>query len=220
MSNYIARFNEHEMLRWPDFPEAYGENYNSAVLKRIRNAPRRWLCSLPMYEYAYVALVCAIRKFGGNPKSYVIGLFYKKMLPILMHYYQILMPYRIHRWIHLANYDSYRLLINQKSLKAELEMMRSVTKGTRRMLRDAVCEFVEEGGPTAIFSPSQCGCPCCAKHGTDTSNLDGLDENSSFQDIISSLGINMAAFGETEPNDPDPDPASDPGDEEHPSGEI
>lgn len=126
------------------FPENTNENYNHETWDKIKDHPRKWLASLPMWEYAYVLVVaCAVQR-GGKLDKYLDDLYTIRMNPILKAYYDRLVRYRIHRAILMRQYESMKHVLTDTSVKAELEEMRKYTIQTRRALRGVVKDFCEQ----------------------------------------------------------------------------
>lgn len=139
-----AHLSPIEMIRWPDWPESWSENYNAGVAKKIRDNPAAWLNSLPMYEYAFVVIQTAAEKYGGELPPFLDDLYDTRMVPILEAYYKKLMRYRVHRAILMRNYDSFRRIITEHSVIEEKAKMQKYAMQTRMALRAVAAQFIEE----------------------------------------------------------------------------
>lgn len=136
-------YNEFEPW-WVGFPENQGSNYwdfNIADRRRLSN--KKWLASLPMWEYAHVLTVITACRCGGEIDRYVNDLYKKRMNPILRRYYDRLEVYRFHRAILMRKYESLKNKLKDTSVKRELEKMRVYAYQTRKALR-GVCKDFEE----------------------------------------------------------------------------
>ncbi len=133
------------MLTWPDYPECFGENYNHETVARIKEeGATKWLCSLPMFEYAYVLIMDAIEKYGGRVAPYIEELFSERMLPILNEYHKKLIEYRAFRMIHMRCYNSHHKIISDGGLRQKYHELQMLTKKTRVSLRGEIFKWVEE----------------------------------------------------------------------------
>ena len=151
-------FKEAEMLRWPDFPACCGENFDSGVLKKIKEKPGVWLSTLPMYEYAFLALTAAMRKYGGELTPYIDDLFNQRMCPILLKYLSALTKYRVHRHLKLMKFDYCVKEMRKKPLVQEAREMNALAAATRAAIRNAVEDFIEE--ERFRFKRVKCPCKC------------------------------------------------------------
>ena len=137
------------------FPENTNENYNHETWELIKDHPRKWLASLPMWEYAYVLVVICATQRGGTLDKYIDDLYKQRMNPILKAYYDRLVVYRIHRAILMRKYESMKNVLTDTSVAQELEEMRKYTIKTRRALRSVVKDFTDQleglrDGPRAV----------------------------------------------------------------------
>lgn len=136
--------DQYPFISWMDFPENQNENYCHEMVDKIKNHPRKWLASLPMFEYAYVLVTATAMRHGGKIEPYVTNLYETKMNPILKAYYDKLMHYRFRRTILMRHYASLEGKLTNTSLKQELRAMQKFTRQTRRALRGVVADFIEE----------------------------------------------------------------------------
>lgn len=132
------------MLWWTGFPGNQGNNYIEATAKQIKAmGDYKWLCSLPMYEYAFVLVSSTAIKFGDDPVSYYNNLYVKRMIPILEAYYKRLMRYRIDRSILEFSHACEQKWVTNKSVTAESGVMKIYAEQTRRALRAAVQDYMD-----------------------------------------------------------------------------
>lgn len=134
------RYMRMMMLEWPDFPETQGENYCLETVKLIRTNPQKWLCSLPMVEYAHILEVFTAHHLGGEPWQYVKILYGKMFAPVLRRYYYDLETYRFNRALDMRRYASMEELRPEKPaivLKGKLAMCTAQT-------RELLCQICED----------------------------------------------------------------------------
>ena len=137
------------------FPENTNENYNHETWEMIKDHPRKWLASLPMWEYAWTLVTaCAVQR-GGEPNKFIDDLYMARMNPILKAYYDRLVKYRYHRAILMRQYESMKHVLTDTSVSEELAEMRKYAIKTRRALRSVVKDFCEQlegkrDGPRAV----------------------------------------------------------------------
>jgi len=142
----MASWLDDDMLWWANFPANQHENVDHDVVEKIRDAPKKWLYSLPMYEYAYILCTVAAHKGGGEIGPYMEDLYKTRMNPILKAYYDKLFEYRFKRMIAAYNFDSMRKTLNPGMLTELLAEIRLYAMKTRKALRGVVMDFLEERG--------------------------------------------------------------------------
>ena len=116
----------HELtgLTWLMHLETQNTNYNHFSFESMKDKPKKWLASLPMFEYAHVCTVSTALRCGGDPNKYVEDLYKKRMNPILKEYYDRLEHYRLMRALYMRKYD----LFDRRS--QENEELRQVYKSS------------------------------------------------------------------------------------------
>lgn len=136
--------HDEDMLWWAGLPENQHENIDHDVIEKIKNNPKKWLYSLPMFEYAYVLTVLTAMKYGGSLDPYYEDLYLQRMNPILKMWYDRLARYRIRRMIHAGEFASMKASINNTTLTEELAQLRLYGMKCRKALRGAVTKFVDD----------------------------------------------------------------------------
>jgi len=140
-----------EPVLWAQFPQNQESNYTHDTIQRIKEGgDLKWLCSLPMYEYAYVLVVQAALRYGGDLNPFISDLYKTRMNPILKAYYDKLITYRIHRAILIERNASEQHYVTDKSLADEMAAMRVYTRQTRRALKNVVTDFIEQRNDPTI----------------------------------------------------------------------
>lgn len=133
------------MMWWPGLADQFGENYTHETYKSIREKGAiKWLCSLPMFEYAYILVVDTAYKYGGKPEPYIEDLFNTRMIPILNQWYQKLMTYRFHRSILEQKFESMKNILKDSDVMKEYRDIRVYALKTRKALRGVVQDYVDE----------------------------------------------------------------------------
>lgn len=135
----------HELtgLTWLTHLETQNTNYNHLTFDRLKDAPKRWLASLPMFEYAHVCTVVTALRCGGDPEKFVEVLYKEKMNPVLKEYYDYLAHYRLMRALYMRKYDPTMDKLKESSLTQEVEKMKCFARKTRAKLRE-ICKKYEE----------------------------------------------------------------------------
>ena len=141
--------HELEGSTWLMHLETQNTNYNWISFDRLRDAPKRWLASLPMFEYAHVCTVVTALRCGGNPNKFVDDLYVKRMNPVLKEYYDKLAHYRLMRALHMRKYNDNFEKLKESSLTQEVNEMKCFAKKTRAKLRLICKQFEEE-----IYGPN------------------------------------------------------------------
>ena len=90
-------YNELESWMWVRELEAQNSNNNYMTFDKFKDALKRYLASLPMFEYAHLLSVITAMRVGGKPERFVDDLYVKRMNPILKEYYDKLAHYRFNR---------------------------------------------------------------------------------------------------------------------------
>lgn len=134
-------YNELESWMWVRDLDAQHSNNNYMTFDKFNNAPKRWLASLPMFEYAHVLTVVTAMRVGGKPEKFVDDLYQIRMNPILKEYYDKLAHYRFNRALFMRKYESMKSRINGKYLTDELAKMRAFAMKTRKALRNVCRDF-------------------------------------------------------------------------------
>jgi len=134
------RYMRMMMLEWPDFPETVGENYCLETVKLIRTNPLKWLCSLPMVEYAHILEVFTAHHLGGEPTQYVKILYNRMFVPVLRKYYQELELYRFNRALVMRDYASMAKIKPTDGAPTLNKKMSLCTSKTRSLL----CQICED----------------------------------------------------------------------------
>jgi hypothetical protein len=130
---------------WPGLADQFGENYTHETFKSIREKGNiKWLCSLPMFEYAYTLVVDTAYRCGGKYEKYVDDLFTQRMLPILNQYHSKLMHYRFRRAILEQKWASMRNTVKDTDVMKEYRELRVYALKTRKALRGVVDDFIAE----------------------------------------------------------------------------
>lgn len=138
-------YHECEPFDWVNAPDMQNQNYNYLTLDKIKNAPRKWLSSLPIFEYAHVLTVITALRCGGDPDKYVEDLYKRRMNPILKQYYDKLAEYRYHRALLMRRCDKQlKKKLNGATLTDECAKMRVYAVKTRKALRGVCKDFEEE----------------------------------------------------------------------------
>lgn len=147
LTNYSAGIFLHHhnymksmMLEWPDFPENLHENYCHETVKQIKKDPLKWLCSLPMVEYAHILTVFTAHHLGGDPEQYVKILHHRMLAPVLRRYYQELEDYRYKRALKMRHYASKLKITPSEPATVLKKKMKFCTTKTRAIL----CQICEE----------------------------------------------------------------------------
>lgn len=128
---------------WLTHLETQNTNYNHFTFSQMKDAPKKWLASLPMFEYAHVCTVVTALRCGGDVEKFVDDLYIKRMNPILKEYYDKLAHYRLMRALNMRKYNPIMEKLKESSLTQEVQEMKCFAKKTRAKLR-AVCKQFEE----------------------------------------------------------------------------
>lgn len=136
-------YDELSPFDWVKFPEMQNTNYNYLTFDKIRNAPGRWVNSLPLFEYAYVLCMLTAMRMGGEPTRFVDDLYNKHLNPVLAEYYKHLMKYRFIRGLHMRKYESMKPLITGKYLVDAQDEIKKETVKARKKMRE-ICKRYEE----------------------------------------------------------------------------
>lgn len=137
-------YNEFDYWMWASAPECQTANYNYYTLDFFRKAPKKWLASLPMFEYAHILSVVTALRMGGDPDKYVEDLYIQRMNPILKAYYDKLARYRYHRAIFMRPTSNLKHKVNNTTLVDESAKMRAYAMKTRKALRNVCKDFEDE----------------------------------------------------------------------------
>ena len=136
-------YDEFSPYDWLRFPEFQNTNYNYFSLERIKNSPKKFLASLPIFEYAYVLTLITAMRMGGEPTRFVDDLYNNHLNPILSEYHKHLMKYRFIRGLHLRKYESMRPLLKGKYLQDAISEIKKETIIARRKMREACAKYEE-----------------------------------------------------------------------------
>jgi len=141
----------HELtgLTWLTCLETQNTNYNHFSFEQLRYAPKKWLASLPMFEYAHVCTVVTALRCGGDPNKFVEDLYKVRMNPVLKEYYDRLAHYRLMRALYMRKYNPTRECLKESCLTDEVKKMKCFACRTRAKLR-AICKAYEE----EIYGPN------------------------------------------------------------------
>lgn len=135
--------HELEGLSWLPYLETQNTNYNHFSFEEMKDKPKKWLASLPMFEYAHVLTVITTLRCGGNPEKYINDLYIKRMNPVLKEYYDRLAHYRLMRSLYMRKYNPTIPMLKESSLTEEVKKMKCFACKTRGKLR-ALCKQFEE----------------------------------------------------------------------------
>ena len=136
--------HELESLTWLMHLETQNTNYNHFSFEEMKSKPKKWLATLPMFEYAHVCTVSTALRCGGDPNKYVEDLYKKRMNPILKTYYDRLAHYRLMRALYMRKYDSNIEALKESCLTEEVKKMKNFAKCTRAALRKVCKDYEEE----------------------------------------------------------------------------
>lgn len=136
----------HELtgFTWLTNLETQNTNYNHFNYRTMRDAPKKWLASLPMFEYAHICTVVTALRCGGDPEKYVNDLYIKRMNPILKAYYDKLAHYRLMRALYMRKYNPTIEALKESCLTDEVKKMKRMACCTRAALREVCKQFEEE----------------------------------------------------------------------------
>ncbi len=107
----------------------------------IENDPKKWILSLPMFEYIHEIAYVTYIKYGGNVDLYNT-FFNNTIAPLLDTYHKELHNYRFNLGILRNRYES-----EKDRYQARSELVRhmfNVLTETRRKVRYLYCEFVND----------------------------------------------------------------------------
>ena len=137
--------HETDMLWWTNNLQSnQGVNYSLGMVTKLKTGGnKKWLASLPMYEYAYVLLTATMYRLGGKPEDYIEDLYKQRMAPILDAYYKKLAEYRVNCLLIARHDESMHAKLKTMSMTDETAKMRLYAYKTRKALR-SVCDDVEE----------------------------------------------------------------------------
>ena len=137
-------YREFDSLDWVSKIFTQNENFGYFTIDKIKNQPRKWLCTLPMFEYAHVMTCITAFRCGGRPEKYVEELHKKRLMPILEQWYNHLAEYRFHRALLMMNFDDLKKTINDMSIKDEMKCIKCHAIKTRRRIREICAAFEAE----------------------------------------------------------------------------
>lgn len=137
-------YDEFSPFDWLKFPEMQNSNYNYFSLDRIRNSPKKFLCSLPMFEYAYVLTVITAMRMGGEPTRFVDDLYNNQLNPVVAEYYKHLMKFRFIDALYKRKYESMKHLITDKYFTDAQCEIKKQTRATRAKLRSICAKYEKE----------------------------------------------------------------------------
>ena len=147
-------YREFENLSWLSRIEVQNSNYDYFTLDKVKDMPRKWLSTLPMFEYAHVMTMITAVRTGGDPEKYVEILHKQRLAPILTEWYNKLAEYRFHRALIMRNYNELKPKINHESLAEEVKKIKQCAICTRRKIREECARFeAEELGNNPAHTP-------------------------------------------------------------------
>lgn len=137
-------YREFENLSWVSRIDAQNTNYNYFTVDKIKDMPRKWLSTLPMFEYAHIMTMITAIRTGGDPEKYVEILHKQRLAPILTCWYNKLAEFRFHRALHLRNYNELRAKITDDSISEEIRKIKKCAICTRKQIREVCAQFEAE----------------------------------------------------------------------------
>ena len=136
--------HEFDGLTWLNCLETQNTNYNCFRFEEMKDKPKKWLASLPMFEYAHICTVITAMRCGGDPEQYVEDLYKIRMNPILKEYYDRLAHYRLMRSLYMRKYNTDIETLKESCLTEEVNKMRCFARCTRAALRKVCKDYEEE----------------------------------------------------------------------------
>lgn len=120
--------------------------------REINEEPKRWILTLPMFEYIHELAYETYVRYGGDVDAYN-KLFEDKVAPLLDEYHRQLHTYRFEMRLLNKNYES----ISPRKTRAELVTgMFKTLVDTRDKVRHIYFDFVNEvvlqGGPNTVLT--------------------------------------------------------------------
>ena len=120
--------------------------------REINEEPKRWILTLPMFEYIHELAYETYVRYGGDVDAYN-QLFEDKVAPLLDEYHRQLHTYRFEMRLLNKNYES----MPPRKTRAELVtgMFKTLVE-TRDKVRHIYFDFVNEvvlqGGPNTVLT--------------------------------------------------------------------
>lgn len=128
---------------WVSGADLQNTNYNYITLDKIKNAPKKWLCSLPIFEFAHLSCLITALRMGGEPTRFIDDLYNNQLNPIVSEYHKKLAKYRFIRALYLRKYESMKPLITGKYLQDAIAEIKKETVEARRKIREACAKYEE-----------------------------------------------------------------------------